>query len=62
MPISETEIPATEMRNRFSQVLSRAAYGKERFLIARNGRPAAALLPIEDYELFVRLTDENRQE
>ena len=43
-----TAISATEVRANFSEVLGRVAYGKERVIIERRGRPLAVLLPIED--------------
>lgn len=34
----------------FSEYLSRVAYGGERFLIERHGRPVAALVSVSDFE------------
>jgi prevent-host-death family protein len=45
-----TELSATEARESFSEVVSRAAYGKERVILTKNGRPVAAVVPVEDLE------------
>ncbi len=37
--------------------LNRVSYGKERIAIEKNGRRAAALVPVEDLELLRRLED-----
>ena len=42
-------------------MLGRVAFGKERILITRNGQRAAALLPVEDYTLFIRLLEAHRR-
>jgi prevent-host-death family protein len=44
------EIPASEVRERISDVISRVAYGGERVIISRNGKPQVALISIADYE------------
>ena len=41
---------ASWARNNFAEILSRAAYGKERITIERRGRPLAVLVPVEDLE------------
>lgn len=41
-------IPATEVKSRLAELLSRAGYGKERFLIERKGKPVAALVSTAD--------------
>jgi len=42
-------------RNEFSTVLNRAAFGKERVILSRRGKPLAAVVPIEDVELLEAL-------
>jgi prevent-host-death family protein len=37
-----------EAKSRFSELLNRASYGRERFLIRKRGRPAAAIVSVED--------------
>lgn len=39
-----------DAKKRFSELMSRAAYKGERFLIQRRGRPMAALVSAEDLE------------
>lgn len=41
-------IPAMDLRRRASELLSRARYAGERFVIERNGEPVAAIIGIED--------------
>ncbi len=51
-------IGVSEARESFAELVNRAAYGHERVLVARRGRPVAAIVPIEDVELLERLEDE----
>ena len=44
-------------RNEFSTVINRAAFGKERVILARRGRAIAAVVPMEDVELLRALED-----
>jgi prevent-host-death family protein len=39
-----------EAKSRFSELLNRTAYGNERFLIRKRGRPVAAIVSTEDLE------------
>jgi prevent-host-death family protein len=39
-----------EAKKRFSELMSRVAYKRERFLIERRGRPMVALVSAEDLE------------
>ena len=39
-------------RNDFSTVLNRAAFGKERVILKRRGKPIAAVVPMDDVELL----------
>lgn len=48
-------ITAKEARRTFSDVLARAAYGKERVTVTRNGKPIAVVVPIEDAETLEAL-------
>ena len=52
MPTTSATASASWARNNFAEVLSRAAYGKERITIERRGRPLAVLVPVEDLELL----------
>ncbi len=53
-----TNIPTVKAREQFSEIVNRAAYGKERITLTRRGKSIAAVVPIEDVELLEEL--ENR--
>ncbi|MBI3182071.1 MAG: type II toxin-antitoxin system Phd/YefM family antitoxin [Myxococcales bacterium] len=55
-----TELPTTEARSIFGDVVNRAAFGKERLVLTKHGKRLAALVPIEDLELLEGL--ENRRD
>ncbi len=46
-----------EVRDQFSDVINRAAYGKERVVLTRRGKAFVAVVPIEDVELLCELED-----
>ena len=54
--LTEGEVPVAsilgvgEAKKRFSELMSRVAYRRERFLIKRRGRPMVALVSAEDLE------------
>ena len=52
------EINTFSARANFSELVSRAAYGKERVVLTRHGKPVAAVIPLEDLEALERLEDE----
>ena len=43
-------VPVREFRSRLSELLSDVADRRDHVLVTRNGRPAAALIPIDEYE------------
>jgi antitoxin YefM len=43
-------VPVRELRSNLSRVLSDVAERRDHVLVTRNGRPAAALVPIDEYE------------
>jgi prevent-host-death family protein len=43
-----TIISATEAKRNFSELIGRAAYGHERIIIERKGKPMAAVIGMED--------------
>src|SRR5947209_18378688 len=45
-------LEATKAKDAFGDTLNRAAYGKERIILTRRGKPLAALVPLEDLELL----------
>lgn len=60
-PTAEHEtghVSVSEARDQFAELVNRAAYGHERVLVARRGRPIAAIVPIEDVKLLERIEDE----
>lgn len=60
-PIAEHargHIGVSEARESFAELVNRAAYGGERVLVSRRGRPIAAIVPIEDVEFMERIEDE----
>jgi prevent-host-death family protein len=53
-----TRLNVSKAREVFPDMVSRAAYGKERTIVSRRGKELAALIPIEDLRLLERLTRE----
>ncbi len=51
------EISSADARNQFSEIINRAAYGKERVVLTRRGKQLVAVIPVEDLELLTRLED-----
>jgi len=50
-------IPATTVRDSFSETLNRVAYKGERIVLERHGKPVAALVSVEDLALLESLED-----
>jgi len=50
-------VSTAEARNQFSEIINRAAYGKERVLLTRRGKAIVAMVPVEDVELLEALED-----
>lgn len=42
------ELPVSNARAQFSELINRVAYGKEHILLTRHGKPLVALVPAED--------------
>lgn len=55
--MSHIEIPVTEARNGFADLVNKVAYTKERFSLMRKNKAMAVLVPIEDLELLEKLED-----
>jgi prevent-host-death family protein len=51
-------VSVSEARESFADLVNRAAYRQERILIARRGKPIAAIVPMEDVEALERFEDE----
>ncbi len=43
-------VPVRDFRSNLSQLLSDVADRRDHVIVTRNGRPAAALVPIDEYE------------
>jgi prevent-host-death family protein len=41
-------VTTRELREKLSEIIGRCAYGGDRFVVKRNGKPVAAVVPIED--------------
>lgn len=50
-----TKVSTVEARERFSDIINRAAFGKERVVLTRRGKELAAVVPIEDMKLLEEL-------
>jgi prevent-host-death family protein len=54
---AERVLSTAEARAHLSEALGRVAYGGERMLIGKRGKPMAALVPIEDLQTLRELED-----
>lgn len=52
-----TTISVTAIRQHLSDFLSRVMFGGERVVIERNGKPACALVSMEDVQLLEAMED-----
>jgi prevent-host-death family protein len=41
-------VSVADAKNRFSELINRASYGRERFVIERRGKPVGAIVSAED--------------
>jgi prevent-host-death family protein len=48
-------ITTAEARKQMAELLNRAAYGKERFVVTRHGKELVAIVPLEEMTLLDRL-------
>jgi prevent-host-death family protein len=53
-----SKLTASSARQNFSDMVNRAAYGRERIVVHRRDKPVAAVIPFEDLELLERLEEE----
>ena len=51
-------VSAKQFRENFSEILNEAVYGKNRFLITRNGKSQAVLVGVKDFNPRVLMTQE----
>jgi prevent-host-death family protein len=52
------KVSVAEARGKFSEVIGRAAFGRERIVVERRGKPIAAVVPIEDLQRLEELEDQ----
>jgi len=48
-------VTTAEARKNMAELLNRAAYGKDRFVVTRHGKGLVAIVPLEDVTLLDRL-------
>lgn len=41
-------VTTRELRDKLSEIVGRCAYGGDRFVVKRHGKPVAAIVPLED--------------
>ena len=49
------QITTAEARKNMAELLNRAAYGKERFVVTRHGKGLVAIVPLEEVTLLDKL-------
>ncbi|MCI0442242.1 type II toxin-antitoxin system Phd/YefM family antitoxin [bacterium] len=47
-----SKLKATTVRDDFSEIINRVAYGKEHVILTRRGKDLAALVPADELDLF----------
>ena len=50
-------VTTVDARAQFSEIINRAAFGKERVTLTRRGKEIVAIVPIEDMKLLEALED-----
>ncbi len=50
-------VTAANARDNLSELINRAAYGKERVVLTRRGKALVALVPVEDIKLLEAIED-----
>lgn len=53
-----TRLNVSKAREEFPELVSRAAYGKERTIVSRRGKDLAAVISMDDLRLLERLARE----
>jgi prevent-host-death family protein len=53
-----TRLPATEAREKLSEIINRVAFGHERIVLQRRGKDICALVSMEEAALLERLVEE----
>ena len=52
------QLQTSEVRRRLADLIGRAYFGNERFVIQRAGRPMAALIGIHEYEAILPILED----
>jgi len=52
-----TSVSIAEAREKFSEVVNRAAFGRERVVLTRRGKALAAIIPIEHLQWMEEFED-----
>lgn len=52
-----TVISATEMHKRRGDIIKRCFRDKEHFIVEKDGVPLVAIVPIDEYEKFVKISE-----
>lgn len=50
-------LPASEARERLAHILNEVAYGHERYVLERHGKPVAVVISVDDFALLEELED-----
>jgi len=53
-----TKISTADARDQLSEMINRAAYGKERIVLTRRGKALVALVPLDDLKLLEELEEQ----
>jgi len=56
--MSAKRLSTSEARQQFADLINRAAYKGERFVVHRRKKPVAAVIPIEEYDLLEKIIEE----
>jgi prevent-host-death family protein len=51
------QVSTVDARSQLSEIINRAAFGKERLILTRRGKEIVAVVPIEDVKLLEALED-----
>lgn len=57
MAMTYKGVPASDARGNFSDICNRVAYGKERFVVTRYGKPILAIVPLHNVEMLHRYSE-----
>ena len=53
------KVDAITARAKFSELVNRAAYGRERVVLTRHGKPIAAMVSLADLETLEQMEDDH---